>query len=69
MNQNPVGIGAWARPADPYPRATGCGCRNSVGAADTGTLSEMTWVLGIGAVVMLGIGAVVVARSFKQVGF
>ena len=62
MNQNPVGIGTYATP--------GCGCgraQPSLGA--NGALGEMTWVLGVGAVVVLGIAAVVVAQSFKQAGF
>lgn len=60
-NQNPVGIGAYATP---------CSCsqkRNAVGS--NGAINEATWVLGIGAVVLLGIAAVVVSRSFKEAGF
>jgi hypothetical protein len=34
-----------------------------------GALGEATWVLGIGAVVLLGIAAVVVSRSFGEAGF
>jgi len=63
MNQYPVGIGAYATP---------CACqqrRNAVGSNGSAALSEMTWVLGIGAVVLLGITAVVLSRSFKEAGF
>jgi hypothetical protein len=61
VNPNPVGIGAYATP---------CACsqkRNAVGS--NGTLDEATWVLGIGAIVLLGVAAIVVTRSMKEAGF
>lgn len=64
MNQNPVGIGAYVTPVD----GCGCGARpRSLGS--NGALSEASWALGIGAIVLLGIAAVVVSRSFKEAGF
>lgn len=64
MKPNPIGIGAYATP-------TGCACGNArrTGVGQSGALSEATWVLGIGALVMIGITAVVLSRSFKEARF